>query len=69
MSWLLKKVYGALQGAHTYAVGYYLQNDIEFTIVKEFDDFEDAANFVHYLNGGSLSRANRLSKLDEQHYG
>ena len=69
MSWVFKKVYGALQGDHTYGVGYYLQDDYECTIIKEFDNFEDAANFVHYLNGGSLSVPNHLNKLDEKYYG
>ena len=67
MSWIIKTMYGALQGDHVYGVGYYLQNDIEFTMVKEFVVFEDAANFVHYLNGGSISVASRFYKLDEEY--
>ena len=62
MSWIIKTMYGDI-----YGVGYYRQNDVEFTMIKEFVDLEDAANFVHYLNGGSLSVASRFYKLDEEY--
>ena len=68
MSWVFKKVY---THTLTYEVGYYPTNQVpthenpEFTLIKEFDNFEDAANLVHYLNGGSLSKANHLYKIKD----
>ena len=64
MSWVFKKVYG---DTLTDDVGYYIR--FEFTLIKKFDNFEDAANLVHYLNGGSLSKAGHLYKINEQYYG